>query len=296
MVTLPENIVTDFLYDFDRRYISPQWFSFQPQEDIIESDSHFSDPIPDLTKLDSTIIKRLSDSGWIDESKKNWIKHVTYRTFKHGFRTPIVSNESAVFLGCSHTFGTGLNLEDTFSHKVAKALDLQNINLGCPGASFDYCYRILKTFQLEIKPKFIFCLVPNITRAEFFLSKNFIDSEIVKNHNCVKNLAFNYKVEKDFKTASDKDVSGFKEYAEFYKYYLLNIISTPEMLISNFNRNLDAIKNIGTELNAKVVYITMDSFLKDGVKHHAKYGTARDGFHFGDKFHDILTKDFLDLL
>ena len=81
--------------------------------------------------------------------------NVTYDINNHGFRHPDVfveSTNSIVFLGCSITFGIGVNYEETFAYKVAEHFSMDCINLGQPGSTINACYRHAKVWLPIIKP------------------------------------------------------------------------------------------------------------------------------------------------
>ena len=81
--------------------------------------------------------------------------NVTYEINNHGFRHPDVfveNTNSIVFLGCSITFGIGVNYEETFAYKVAEHFSMDCINLGQPGSAINACYRHAKVWLPIIKP------------------------------------------------------------------------------------------------------------------------------------------------
>ena len=59
-----------------------------------------------------------------------------YRTDHYGRRmTPAGEKKNILFLGCSFTFGQGVNDEETFPYLVGKKTGLRTYNAGIPGAS-----------------------------------------------------------------------------------------------------------------------------------------------------------------
>ena len=80
-----------------------------------------------------------------------WNEH-TLNT--HGYRCPEWDpmpdgKKNAVVLGCSHTFGQGLNDDEHWVHFLSQhnAKRLRYWNLGVPGASGDACVRRLSGTQ-----------------------------------------------------------------------------------------------------------------------------------------------------
>ena len=97
--------------------------------------------------------------------------NVTYEINNHGFRHPDVfveNTNSIVFLGCSITFGIGVNYEETFAYKVAEHFSMDCINLGQPGSAINACYRHAKVWLPIIKPAMVVLLYPNPSRRELW--------------------------------------------------------------------------------------------------------------------------------
>jgi len=99
--------------------------------------------------------KKLSELKWTENSIK-------YRSNDFGFRmnedfANIIDDECIVYLGCSITFGIGLNLEDTWGwkhwRKHYQDKNFRYVNLSWPGSGADTFYRMLKSWVdiLEIK-------------------------------------------------------------------------------------------------------------------------------------------------
>lgn len=95
-------------------------------------------------------------------------------TNSQGYRCPEFSplpdgGKNVAVLGCSHTFGEGLEREEIWvSHLEKKLLrnHLRFWNLGQPGASADKCVRILYGAEKVIFPKIIIVCWPSWSRRE----------------------------------------------------------------------------------------------------------------------------------
>lgn len=113
-----------------------------------------------LKKYDD--LKRL---GWIN-------KKISYKFNSHGFRSEeFKEGKNIIFLGCSITFGTGINLEDTFPYKVAKSINYNCCNLGVSGSSNDTAFRLSEYWIPKINPDIVVLLSPEESRLEL-LSNN----------------------------------------------------------------------------------------------------------------------------
>lgn len=101
--------------------------------------------------------------------KKNPIK---YTVNSNKFRTPdefTLKETGNLFLGCSHTYGIGLHLEDTWAYKVNKTLGGKFWNLGYPGSSLQMSFLLLHRYHREMNIKNIFVYHPHLHRYQLFL-------------------------------------------------------------------------------------------------------------------------------
>jgi len=83
------------------------------------------------------------------------------RQTKPTFRNVIESSESLA-LGCSHTWGTGVEADETWPY----LLGAMNFGLGC--ASGDQVARIAEGLIINYRPKIVYCLWPDWSRFEYF--------------------------------------------------------------------------------------------------------------------------------
>ena len=261
--------------------ISMEWFDRYSYSEKNES-THYSDYVP---KDQKDLHKKF---GWLDENGQ--LKQLTYKLYEYGFRTPLTDKQSAVFIGCSNTFGTALNLEQTFSYKVANKEGLSLVNLGIPGASFDQTYRVLKTFLPRLNPKYVFCLIPDASRTEVITTPK------------LANTAKEHKGRKDtimesinLHTYEEKEI-GISRYVDYIRYIQDGSLITLENQLSNYNRNLDALKYLCRNTNLITIPTLKYFTFKQELTVLKNYGKARDLAHFGEPWHDIVAKDFLKLI
>jgi hypothetical protein len=106
---------------------------------------------------------------------KKWIwnnKPIEYKINSLGYRMNEFdeidwSNYMAVF-GCSHTFGTGMPLDDLFSTKISKDLKLDIVNASIPGGSNNsILINLCKLLHNKSLPKFIICNWTFLTRWSY---------------------------------------------------------------------------------------------------------------------------------
>ena len=130
-----------------------------------------------------------------------------YKTNSHGYRCPEFSplpsgKKNVVVLGCSHTFGEGLEDNEHWVHFLSQhnTKVLRYWNLGQPGASADKVVRILYGCEKILFPKIIIVCWPFWSRRERLhtyaqslmsydpLLKN--ENEETDKHNFLKNVFF----------------------------------------------------------------------------------------------------------
>jgi hypothetical protein len=95
---------------------------------------------------------------------------IEYKLNNAGFRTPDDFNSEDVgnvFLGCSHTFGIGHHLKNTWSYKLNNIIGGKFWNLSLGGTGVATHFRILLAHYKKLKIKNIFHFAPMYPRYEF---------------------------------------------------------------------------------------------------------------------------------
>lgn len=117
---------------------------------------------------------------WLDDQIQKMPKYKNYETNSHGYRCPEFSplpdgGKNVVVLGCSHTFGEGLEEHETWVSILKKEharmstprdAMLRWWNLAYPGASGDFMARVLYGTEKTLFPKLIICCWPAVSRRE----------------------------------------------------------------------------------------------------------------------------------
>jgi hypothetical protein len=143
----------NIIYDSPLKKFANQKLDWLPwrMDSITQYNNHLS------TKYDE-----LARFNWIDAK-------FTYSFNSHGFRCEeFADTPTAMFLGCSYTFGTGLPIETTWAYLTAQKLNLKLANLGIGGAALDTSFRLCHGWIDKIKPSIIFLLPPDTARHEMF--------------------------------------------------------------------------------------------------------------------------------
>lgn len=211
--------------------------------------------------------EELFDSNWNNPKTRkilidnNWTKDsITYKSNDFGFRMPKNISEIEIgrcdfYLGCSHTFGIGLNLEDTWGWKLSQKRGLDFVNLGYPGGSIESQYRMLRSWAKFLQPKRAFTLGTYPGRREI--------------------LRYDGVAERVGRWIKDGPLHIVFD----------RLCNDNEMLISTL-RTIDAMKAVCLENNIEL-YSIDDKFRYDILPFNVneKEKIARDLIHYGPQWH-----------
>ena len=113
--------------------------------------------------------RRLVDLGW---DQPGCIK---YKFNSHGFRCEEFDDRpSGIAIGCSHSMGLGVNVENTWVHELSSMLGIHLWNLSVGGAGLDCNFRILDYYLDVLNPKFVVHLQPVPYRIEYYHYDNWV--------------------------------------------------------------------------------------------------------------------------
>lgn len=205
--------------------------------------------------------------GW-KNSDGSPARKIEYHYDKWGFRNHVIKkNPDIVILGCSQSFGIGMDHERIFPHIVSTTTGLTYRNLSIPGGSLESSYRVLKTWIPTLLPKLVLLAYPaSLPRREFISPRSTIDE------------------------ASPR----WKQYE--------NLWSGEEIYIANV-RAVDGIKYLCHQYNSKLITmnLTFEGLIPYNEKHNVVEITnpqmdlngARDMQHAGAIEHKIYSHDIL---
>ena len=198
---------------------------------------------------------KLEEFGWTKDN-------ISYTFNKEGFRSDEFTDgadDSVLFLGCSHTVGIGVDLESTWSYKVASSLGLRRYNLAIGAGSADTCFRLAHYWIPKLRPKYVMMLTPSATRFE-----------IVKDKEVIQFLSGKIP---------DVTVSGF------YEHWLSNFAN------SQLNRlkNVMGVRTICNGIGTPLVEIPIDKLFNRTMT-----PSARDLMHPGREWNEVVAERFLD--
>jgi hypothetical protein len=201
---------------------------------------------------------------WADELRRNgWMDaNFNYCFNSEGFRCEEFqpTQPAVMTLGCSHTLGVGLAVEQTWSHLVSQELHMANWNLGIGGASNDTAFRMAHYWIAQLAPAVVILLSPEPTRFELHT----IDDT-------VENLG-------------PWNPGHAQQAQEFTKHWLTNPVNaTMDRL-----KNTLAIQHLCEQRNIKFVVRNVESF--------GSVDKARDLQHYGPVTHRHMADAFLSCL
>ena len=211
-----------------------------------------------------------------------------YKTNSFGYRCPEFrplpdGGKNAVVLGCSHTFGEGLEENETWSSRVAKDSNkiLRWWNLGQPGASADLMIRILYGAEKVLFPKVIVACWPAQSRRERL---DLYPQNLTSNDSLLKTENNNTD-----KNNFLKNVFLLEKFAEKNQAKTFHCFAEDAYELDS---NLQVLKNY-----------TIKNCWPEWDQHHlpeAKRNIittpslARDGAHYGAEHHQVFARLFLE--
>jgi len=164
-----------------------------------------------------------------------------------------------MFLGCSHTFGTGNSVESIWPTLVAESLKLRSVNLGISASSNDTAFRLGHHYIPQLKPKIVVWLSTDISRIELH--------------------------------TLDERVEAHGPWTEDGGYFLSNWLTNPVNSEINFTKNYLALESI---CKANKVKFLEKSIYQ--IRHADEKDMGRDLMHFGKMCHKACAQGLLELL
>ena len=127
----------------------------------------------DTPHLFNSNFKKYPNNPSLIEYNSNPIK---YELNQYGFRTDSSFNSNTpgnVFLGCSHTFGIGHHLENTWSYNLNKKIGGEFYNLSVPGHGVNTSFRLLLNWYDKLNINNVFHYLPFYARYEYYMDDRF---------------------------------------------------------------------------------------------------------------------------
>tara|TARA_Y100000768_G_scaffold144159_3_gene107585 strand:- start:33909 stop:35012 length:1104 start_codon:yes stop_codon:yes gene_type:complete len=242
------------------------------------------------------LLKLIKDSNTNNITSAIEKTSLNYYINSHGFRCPELDNDPCIaFLGCSHTFGTGLDQDNIWAERVCKKLGYRPVNLGFPARGIDFVSFYCKYFfKSEIKNcKALVVLLPPFTRKTIIGSmiehnKNISDYKIFKHflqlewiNELKQEELYNNKILRNWNNRTDEEPAQLSINKHFAQD-LYNVENT----LQRCSQAMSVINLLASELDIPLlVYSSYTDFGDAGFKNnpHGKkiFDMARDGQHSG---------------
>ena len=193
--------------------------------------------------------------------------------------------KNVVILGCSHTWGVGLEPHETWAHKVSQhnTDKLRYWNLGQPGFSPEACVRMLYQCEKTLFPKIVIVMWPEASRREWLDNDfktwplNLLGTDPKLKHQ---------NAETDINTFL-KSVFFVEKFAEHNQAKTFHCFADHTVDIKSHNPNLKVLE----DYTLRNCWPHWDKFTAREL--HAKPSLARDGMHYGEEHHERFAQLFL---
>jgi hypothetical protein len=225
---------------------------------------------------------------YADNELPNFNPAAGYKTNLLGYRCPEFrplpdGGKNVVVLGCSHTFGEGLEENEIWISQVAKQSNkiLRWWNLGQPGASADLMIRILYGTEKVLFPKIIIACWPAQSRRERLdqIPQNLTSNDALlktENNNTDRNNFL-------------KNVFLLEKFAEKNQAKTFHCFAEDVYELDNTLQVLKdyTIKNCWPEWDRHHLADAKRDIIKTP-------SLARDGVHYGSEHHQVFARKFYE--
>lgn len=194
--------------------------------------------------------------------------------------------KNVVILGCSHTWGVGLEPHETWVHHVSQHNTdrLRYWNLGQPGLSPEGCVRMLYKTEKTLHPNIIIICWPAESRREW------LDTESVRNPKNLMGTDEKLKYQNDVTDRQTflKSLFFVEKFAEKQNAKTFHLFADTYVDIKKHNPQL----NVLEEYTLRNCWPHWDKFTAREL--HTQPSRARDGQHYGTEHHERFAKLFLE--
>jgi len=228
-----------------------------------------------------------------------------YSFNKWGYRADefeeIDDSFGVVTIGCSHSFGWGVDTDKTYSAIFCKLLSenfpklkVKNWNLSLPSKSNDYISRTALNFMPFLKPKIVLVCFTGIYRREYYD----LDG------NCLDYLLGRTIKENDHLICREKHTSWMEENCGIYDH--LKELTSVHDSNMNFFKNYKLIELTVQQLKIKWAFSTIEEnqwIIKNDIDKSCYLGqwdkvdvVSKNDCHMGINSHNCIANNFYNLL
>lgn len=230
-------------------------------------------------------------------------KTYSYKYNNQGFRCDDFTSTSElpiVFLGCSHTSGVGLEIQDVWSNillKKIKDYTGKNIpfwNLATPGSSIDRQAMTLEKHIHKLNPKLIFFSIPGMYRREIILENDVVDYVPNWNHCAEHSDSLSRKLNKADPTLMDEGYAAFESYKNLL---LINSLAKFKNSKIYYHVGIENQENTWSTNPSCNIIQTMCDRLSNFNNLNVTFNhrdLARDGMHLGKISHNKFAENVFE--
>jgi len=195
--------------------------------------------------------------------------------------------KNVVILGCSHTWGVGLDEHETWAHKVSQhnKEKLRYWNLGQPGSSPEAVVRMLYRTEKTLHPDLAIIMWPEFSRREW-LGEKTLRGGIPTNLMGTDPKLKSQTAETDLQTFL-KSVFFTQKFAEHNRVKVFHCFASTYIDLKEHDPSL----NVLQDYTLKNCWPHWDKFTAREL--HTKPSLARDGMHYGEEHHERFAQLFL---
>lgn len=194
--------------------------------------------------------------------------------------------KNVVILGCSHTWGVGLEPHETWAHKVSQhnTNRLRYFNLAQPGYSPEGVVRMLYRTEKSIFPKIIIICWPEISRREWYDNGNMPVPLNLLGHD----EKLRYQTGKTDIHVFLRSVFFAEKFAEQQRAKIIHCFADTYIDLKEHDPQLTVLE----DYTLRNCWPHWDKFT--ARDRHTKPSRARDGLHYGVEHHERFAKLFLE--
>ena len=239
-----------------------------------------------LNSEDKLLLKKF---GWVDN--KGNPTPVSYNLNKYGYRCiDDLSKPGILFIGCSLTFCTGVNVEHSWPYLVAKHFDLEPYNFGRPAQGIDGSCMMASLFlREELKNlKAIVVFLPPPGRHDYFIRS-------VQNDLGISGTFMHLKKNDEYINTPMETVESTR-YEELTPETILQHTwwSKENCVVSDF-MNIGWLKQMAGELDIPLIVKDASKLYDTPVSDFniQKFDNARDLMHYGPSINKYIAQKII---
>ena len=193
--------------------------------------------------------------------------------------------KNVVILGCSHTWGVGLEPEETWAHHVSQwnTQRLRYWNLGQPGYSPEGVVRMLYSTEKTLDPSIIIICWPETSRREWYGGSKSSPLNLLGTDEKLR-----YQTSDDDLQVFYRSLFFVQKFAEHKRAKVFHCFAQTYVDIKQVDPQL----NVLEDYTLRNCWPHWDKFTARDL--HASPSYARDGAHYGIEHHERFAKLFLD--